>query len=340
MKGEKQKERSGKHKKADVPAERPVPVISTSRARGVLILVGTLLLFQVITFVCGLVGEKEEAVVTGTAGGSAVESREKPVYTEKKRSAGIVSTYFRFDPNTLSRDSFVLLGFSPRQARVILNYREKGGRFRRRADFGKMYVVSAEKYALLEKWIDILPDTGSIRRTDKRIGPESLERRTFQRPPGMKAVAAVPENKDTVSVRKKWVCNLNTADSAELVKLYGIGPYLARKIINYRQRLGGSFAVAEQLMEIEGIDRERFEGFRERVVIDPQEIRRFPISGMEREFMEKHPYIGAYAARGILLYREWKSRSGPDEITLEELVRENILSPAHAGRLSLYLNEK
>lgn len=338
MTGEKQKERNGKHKEAYPSAERPVPVISNSRARGVLILIGTLLLFQVITFVCGLVREKRKTVAAETAGESAVESGEKPLYTEKKRSAGMVAACFRFDPNTLSRDSFMLLGFSSKQAQVILNYREKGGRFRRREDFGKMYVVSAEKYGLLEKWIDILPDTGRVRPAEKRGGPEDGQRNKFQQFAGKGAVAAVLE--DTASVRKKWVCNLNTADSAELVKLYGIGPYLARKIINYRVRLGGSFAVAEQLMEIEGIDRERFEGFRERLVINPQEIRRFPISRMEREFMEKHPYIGAYAARGILLYREWKSRNGTDEITLEELVRENILSPVHAGRLSLYINEK
>lgn len=338
MRGERQKERNGKRKEKNVSAERPVPVISSSRARGVLILIGTLLLFQVITFVCGLVREKGKAVAEGSGERATDESPGKTVYTEKKRSAGMAAGYFRFDPNTLSRDSFMLLGFSPKQTQVILNYREKGGRFRRREDFRKMYVVSAEKYALLEKWIDVLPDTGSIRRAEesKRIYPAA--ERKLQKAGERDAVAATPE--DTVSVRKKWVCNLNTADSSELVKLYGIGPYLARKIINYRLCLGGSFAAVEQLMEIEGIDRERFEGFREKLVIDPQQIRRFPLGGMEREFMEKHPYIGAYAARGILLYREWKSRGGTDEITLEELVRENILSPAHAGRLSLYINEK
>lgn len=339
MKGERRKERSGKRKKgADVSEGGTVPVISNSRARGVLILIGTLLLFQVITFVSGLTGDKEETVAEGTGKGPAVEPVEKPAYTGAKRSAGRAAGYFRFDPNTLSLDSFILLGFSSKQAQVILNYREKGGRFRRREDFRKMYVVSDERYALLEKWMDILPDTGRVSRPDKGGEPGGGKGRSFQRSGGMKAVTDAPA--DTVPVRKKRVCNLNTADSAELVKLYGIGPYLARKILNYRLRLGGSFAAAEQLMEIEGIDRERFEGFRERLIIDPQEIRRFALGEMEREFMERHPYIGAYAARGIMLYKEWKSRSGTDEITLEELVRENILSPVHAGRLSLYITEK
>lgn len=62
---------------------------------------------------------------------------------------------FRFNPNTASLDDFVRLGFSEKQAQSILNYREKGGRFRRKSDFAKSFVVADSVYRRLEPFIDI-----------------------------------------------------------------------------------------------------------------------------------------------------------------------------------------
>lgn len=62
---------------------------------------------------------------------------------------------FRFDPNTATEDELCRLGFSPKQARSIVNYRQKGGRFRRKSDFAKSYVVSDSIYRRLEPYIDI-----------------------------------------------------------------------------------------------------------------------------------------------------------------------------------------
>lgn len=62
---------------------------------------------------------------------------------------------FPFDPNTATVEELILLGFSPKQAESIENYRAKGGRFRRKEDFAKSFVVSEETYARLEPYIDI-----------------------------------------------------------------------------------------------------------------------------------------------------------------------------------------
>jgi DNA uptake protein ComE-like DNA-binding protein len=62
---------------------------------------------------------------------------------------------FRFDPNTVSVDDLRRLGFSPKQAQSIDNYRKKGGRFRRKSDFAKSYVVSDSVFRRLEPYIDI-----------------------------------------------------------------------------------------------------------------------------------------------------------------------------------------
>lgn len=62
---------------------------------------------------------------------------------------------FRFNPNTASKETFCRLGFSPKQAESIVAYRLKGGRFHRREDFAKSFVVSDSIYRRLQPYIDI-----------------------------------------------------------------------------------------------------------------------------------------------------------------------------------------
>ena len=62
---------------------------------------------------------------------------------------------FPFDPNTVPAEDLVRLGFSPAQAQSICNYRSKGGRFRRKEDFARSYVVSDSIFRRLEPYITI-----------------------------------------------------------------------------------------------------------------------------------------------------------------------------------------
>lgn len=62
---------------------------------------------------------------------------------------------FRFNPNTVSVEDLQRLGFSQKQAQSIENYRFKGGRFRRKSDFAKSFVVADSVYGRLESYIDI-----------------------------------------------------------------------------------------------------------------------------------------------------------------------------------------
>ena len=62
---------------------------------------------------------------------------------------------FRFNPNTVSLEDLMRLGFSEKQAQSILNYRAKGGRFRRPSDFAKSFVVADSVFDRLEPYIDI-----------------------------------------------------------------------------------------------------------------------------------------------------------------------------------------
>lgn len=139
--------------------------------------------------------------------------------------------------------------------------------------------------------------------------------------------------------RNRYVCNLNTADSAALVGLYGIGGYYARKILEYRERLGGSFVHKRQLLEIEGLRQETYDRIENSIVVNPADVRGFSLLEADRRALERHPYIGPYAARGIITYIRLKGKSSfrSNLELLEKLVEEHIITENNALRLREYL---
>lgn len=64
---------------------------------------------------------------------------------------------FDFNPNTATLEELQRLGLSEKQARSIINYREKGGRFRRPEDFARSYVVSGSLFERVKDHIVIPP---------------------------------------------------------------------------------------------------------------------------------------------------------------------------------------
>ena len=126
---------------------------------------------------------------------------------------------------------------------------------------------------------------------------------------------------------------LNTADSAALVTLRGIGPWYARKILDYRDRLGG-FVDLAQLREIDGIDDERLAGFADQVTVDPARIRRLDLWHASDTLLAAHPYIGPKGARSLLRYRQLYDST---RHTLDDLLRERVLPEENIEKLKNYI---
>ena len=125
---------------------------------------------------------------------------------------------------------------------------------------------------------------------------------------------------------------LNSADSAALDALPGIGPYYARQILAYRDRLG-FYADLTQLLDIRGMDTARLHRLADRLYIDPASIRPLDLYTMSLDSMAAHPYIGTYAAKGIDRLRRTVPKA---DFTFQTILDSRILPPAQARRLALY----
>ena len=128
---------------------------------------------------------------------------------------------------------------------------------------------------------------------------------------------------------------LNSADSAALDALPGIGPYYARQILAYRERLG-FYADISQLLDIRGMDTARLRRLADRLYIAPESLRPLDLYSIPLDSLAAHPYIGPYAAKGIDRLR----RTLPEaEFTFQAILDSKILPEAQARRLALYFPE-
>ena len=125
---------------------------------------------------------------------------------------------------------------------------------------------------------------------------------------------------------------INTADSATLRRIYGIGEKSVTAIMDYRRRLGG-FVRAEQLAEIPQVLESNYEKILQQICIDSCKIRKIRINFASAEEIGKHPYVQPKTLRRLLKQRQLKG----GWTGIEEMVDANIMTRAEAERLAPYL---
>lgn len=249
-----------------------------------------------------------------------------------------------FDPNLADSTQLLDLGLQPWQVRNILKYRAKGGVYRVPEDFARVYGLTVKQYRELEPYIRISPDYrpaaevygnqyrrqghpsggGYAQRSGSSSGRPSWERASDD--------AAPSYSRDTlrypVKLKVGEHLDLNKADTTALKKVPGIGSYYARKVVAYRESLGG-FCSIGQLMEIEGFPQEAADFF----VLKPSDVRKLNVNHLSLAQLRKHPYINFYMAKAIVDRVRLK---GPLH-SLDELSLLPDFTPEAISRLAPYV---
>ncbi len=186
---------------------------------------------------------------------------------------------FDFDPNTCSRETFAALGLSPRTIKSIINYRSKGGSFRQAEDFKKIYSLPDSLYQHLAAHIQLVEQ---------------------------------PQNR-TPYTRPKRVyraIDINTASSEDFEQFRGIGATYARRLLEWRDKLGG-FVDVTQVGELYQLPDSTFQQMLPHLTCTGTPLLQINVNTATLEQLKAHPYLRWAQAKAIVQYRErkgpWKS---------------------------------
>ena len=205
----------------------------------------------------------------------------------------------RFAVDTVSAEYLTRWGLSLRQAEVVVRYRDASGGIFDEEHLRRCYVISDEVAERLIPYV-VFSEKPSIEQTTSKPKEERVE--------------------------------INSADSATLVAIDGIGAKSASEIIKYRKLLGGYHSV-EQLSELKCITESNFAKILPKIWCDSFVISKIDINFARSLELERHPYVSAQALRRIVKQRQLKG--GWSKI--EEMIDDDILSEEEAKRLAPYL---
>ena len=217
---------------------------------------------------------------------AAIEEQQQQKLESTDVQQRLELTPFPFNPNTMTEEEGRNIGLTDRQIRNIINYRDKGGKFYSKTDLGKLYTISEEDFAQLEPFI-VLPEV--VRKTAPKT---ETELKSSQREePKPKEKKAIP------------IVDLNTVDSTTLVELPQIGPYMAIRILEFRDKLGG-YVDRAQLRDVKGMDSTRFAAIEPYIGIGNSELRKLDINRADFKALVHHPYLSYEQVKRIVNQRE------------------------------------
>ena len=282
-------------------------VISKRSKRGLLVLIlaslGLIFFPRVYMFF-----QKEEAFVINSEKIAEFERTHKKFekrnysnyYSKKKKYKAPDS---RFNPNTYTLSDWINLGLSEKQSVVILKFTARG--IYTEEDLKRIFVIPDVLFELIR---------------DSVVYPER-----FQNTP----------NQESFKKQAKQITliNLNTADTTEFMKIYGVGAFYAKQIIRFREKLGGFFK-KEQLLEVWKMTPEAYEKIKDHVFISEKDVKRININSVTIEELKVHPYLKWNQANSIVKMRI--QRNGFKNI--EELKESVLIDSETYEKLFPYLS--
>lgn len=228
-----------------------------------------------------------------------------PENEEKKES--LVSNkikYNYFDPNVLDLEGWKNLGFSEKQAQVILNYKERNlrGSFKNLEDIQRCFVISADKFLELKPWIKIKEqEQKSI--TEELSKPKEVKKTDFSK------------------------IDVNQITFKQLIE-FGFDEKSAASFLGFRKKLGG-FVDKKQILETYNISQDLAKKLIEIISLDTSKIQKHSLKDAPEDFLKNHPYFRRYGDK-IIFFRI----TYPEE---KEIFKKIKATPEEVAKMKLYL---
>ncbi len=240
-----------------------------------------------------------------------------------------LDSLFLFNPNEVTESEMMSLGFSSYQIKSILGYRTKVGKIKSIVDLQKVYGIDSLFLKRYSQFIQFDNEVVSESRKEKirdsilwidfnKIDDHFLNQNIASLIIRDSVRFVLNHNTvtknipfyqvDNFSDKKllKWILknskskhfskvavellDLNTADTLQLKSIKGIGSVLSKRIIKYRNLLGG-YVKVEQLKEVYGISEELYERCKTYFYTETSKVKRIPLLESNIKVISKHPYF-------------------------------------------------
>jgi DNA uptake protein ComE-like DNA-binding protein len=276
---------------------------SKQEVRGVLVLLILILLVFILPLIVETFYSKDNLDT------SVLKDVELKTINLQKKEQLII--YTNFNPNTVSYSELLKLGLSEKQAKTFINYRKSGGVFKKPKDLKKVYSIDDKLYSKIEPYI-VIPHESNKK--------NSVVKKQKTKP------------KKTYSHIEDKKIELNGAEIPDLIKLYGIGDVLSKRVIKYRDKLGG-FVKPEQLLEVYGVNKEIYNRIKYNIVVDTSKINKIDINKATFKEINAHPYISYVDTKRILKYRKIIGKFN----NTKELIDNKLVEDSTYNKLRPYL---
>lgn len=214
--------------------------------------------------------------------------------------------YENFDPNILNLEGWKKLGFSEKQAVVILNYKNRNlkGSFQNLEEIKSCFVISEEKFNEISPFIQLNPENFVKRNTVAEVKSQN------------------PEVKTNFSS-----IDLNQITHEQLLE-FGFEKKAASSFIGFRNKLGG-FVNKNQIFESFDIDRDLAEKLNKTVLLNNKNVAKYSLMDAPESWLKTHPYF-RYSADKIIYYRLSNSNE-------EKIWKMMNIKPEYVAKMKLYL---
>lgn len=218
---------------------------------------------------------------------------------------------FNFDPNTISKTDWLKLGVKEKTVNTIQKLLSKGFQFRKPEDIKKVFGISPQKADELIPYIQIQQNFVS----------------NFKNTNEQKTIVRLPYTKTIVKF------DINNSDTSDWIQLNGIGSKLAKRIITFREKLGGFISI-NQVAETYGLPDTTFQKIKEYLLLNNSHVQKININQTTVDELKNHPYIKWNVANAII---QFKNQHG-NYTSVNDLKKIRIISDSIFQKISPYLS--